>query len=352
MRRFGLLLLNEFRLARNSIPIHLVAILQPTLLYLLLAMILVRPTFSMNVARPDTAQGWALVAAMEQVGAPGGPAYIEPVLVDSRQLEDRRQLVVIQDSDDGVVAVQHFGLIDNNTVKNLRNRLTAAALRVWDDALGARAVRIVEHPWLPVDVPYPVYFGIALLPLAAFVAAAFTGAVLTTQDFEFGTVLEYRLAPVLPAQLLAARLVRLVLSALLAVLLLLLVAGATTGYWPGNLGQVLLVMLPIAVIAGSLGIIVGLATRRSIPAFVLVLSLAIGGWILGDGFALAAGFGGLYERLSRLTPQAHAVELLFPAYYGVAIGRPALSAWTLVLVAAGSLLGLAWAYRRRMARQG
>jgi len=82
MRRFLLLLANEFKLFRTSIPIHVVVIVQPTVLYLLMAVILVKPTFDMYVARPATETGQALVAAMKEVGSPIGDPYINPILVD------------------------------------------------------------------------------------------------------------------------------------------------------------------------------------------------------------------------------------------------------------------------------
>ena len=39
MRRFLLLLLNEFKLFRTALTVHLVAIFQPTLMYLLMLLI-------------------------------------------------------------------------------------------------------------------------------------------------------------------------------------------------------------------------------------------------------------------------------------------------------------------------
>ena len=69
MRRFALLLVNEFRLFKTAIPIHVVITVQPTVMYVLMAVILVHPTFDMNVAQPRTEEGWALVTAMKTVGS-------------------------------------------------------------------------------------------------------------------------------------------------------------------------------------------------------------------------------------------------------------------------------------------
>jgi ABC-type multidrug transport system permease subunit len=351
MARFGLLLRNEFKLFRTSIPIHLVAIVQPTVMYLLMSVILVHPTFEMYVDRPDTPSGWSLVAAMEEVGSPIGSAYIEPVLVDWTDSEIARQMIVVSEDRGRPLAVQHYGFIDSNLVKNFRNRLTAAGLRLWNAELGDQAVTIQEHPWLDTDVPYTVYFGVALLPMTAFLAASVLGAVLMAQEFEFRTIVEYRLSPAPVSLILAARLTRLVLSALIAVAVLLVATGLVTGSWPRAPWRVGLVMLPVALVAGCLGVLAGLVLRKTIPSFLVGLVGSFVGWIMGSGFGLAAGFGRGYEGISRLTPFTHAVELLFPSYYGARIGTPAASVLFLSCLCAAMLVLVAAAYRWRVVRQ-
>ena len=360
MIRFRLLLLNEFKLFRATVPIHLIAILQPTLLYLLMGLVLVSPTFDMTVARPATpetaAQVEALVVAMRQVGSPIGLPYIHPILVDAQPQGTMRQIVTVEDRDGVLTAVQRYGLIDSNLVKNFRNRLTAAGLRLWNEGLGRRGVLVEEHPWLPRDLPYTLYFGVALLPMVVCIAASLLGGVGTAIDFEFGTITEYRLAPASPALILAARLVRLVLTALVSAGILLAAIGLSTGVWPQASPQlvalplVAAILLPIAVIAGCLGIIAGLTLRRTIPTFVVGLTASLGGWLLGDVFGLAAGFGDAYRAVSRLTPNAHAVELLFQPYYGVTVAAPAISALILALFSGGMVLLTVVAYRRVVIR--
>ena len=351
MARFRMLLVNEFKLFRTAIPIHLVAILQPTVMYLLLTVILVHPTFDMYVDRPSTEKGRALVSAMREVGSPIGAPYINPILIDWDGASVSRQVIAVEERNGVTTAVQHYGLIDSNLVKNFRNRLTAAALRLWNADLGTRAVTVEEYAWLPQDVPYTVYFGMALLPMTAFLAASVMGAILTAQEFEFRTIVEYQLAPASIALVLGARLARLVLSALIASGILLVTVGLVTGYWPGSLLEVALILLPVAVIAGCLGVLAGLLMRKSIPAFLVGLVGSFVGWVLGSGFGLAAGFGRSYEFISRLTPFTHATELLFSNYYGAEIGRPLASILYLSLGGVLMLVLAGLAYRWRVMRQ-
>jgi ABC-type multidrug transport system permease subunit len=352
MARFRLLLRNELVLFRTAVPIHAVVILQPTVMYLLMTVILVHPTFDMQVTRPDSAEGRALVAAMGRVGSPIGLPYINPILVEPAAEAVGRQLITVESRDGPPTAVQRYGLIDSNIVKNFRNRLTAAALLVWNSELGERAVTVEEHPWLPRDVPYTVYFGVAMLPMCAFLAASVIGAVLTAQEFEFGTIVEYRLAPAPMILILGARLIRLLLTALLSAALLFLAVGLLNGAWPDSVWRVGLVLLPVALTAGGLGVVAGLLLQKTIPAFLIGLIASFVSWLLGSAFGLAAGFGGAYERVSRLVPHTHAVELLFPRYYTTPVGVPQVSVLVLVLFSGGMLILAALAFRWRVRRQG
>ncbi len=320
MKRFLLLLLHEIRLVRATPLFHAVAIFQPVLMYALMTSILVYPTFDMNVHLPVDGTGEELVAAMREVGSPIGLPYINPILVNSDTPRNVNQVVVVENRQGVLTAEQRYNLIDANLVKNFRNRLTAAAMRLWNENLGARAVRVVEYPDRPWDVPYNVYFGLAMLPMATFMAAVLLGGVLTTQEFESGIVLEQRMASASPLLILAARLIRLAVTALIGPGLILIADGWITGYWPDSAGLVLLGLLPVAIIGSCLGMIVGQLTRATLPTFQFALITSFAGWILGSGFKPAVSVGGWYAFFSRFFPNAYAVELLFPRFYGVEIG--------------------------------
>ncbi len=342
----------ELRLVRTSVPLHLVAVAQPAIMFLLMGLVFLTPTFDLEVNPPTTAEGHALVEAMQQIGTPDMP-YIRTELV-SGQGPGTRQRISVETRDGVPTAVHRFAAIDANLVKNMRNRLTASALLMWDEELGGRAVRVVEHPYLTADMPFVVYVGMAMLPLTAFLSAALVGAFSTATEFERRTILEYRLSPAPWPLALAARVVRLVLTALFSVGLLLVAVGVITGRWPAPsaLPTVLVVLSLVGLFGGCLGIWAGLAFRSTIPAFVVALVGSLVSWVLGGAFGLPGAFGGAYEFFSRFSPDTYAVQLLFGAYYDRVLGSSWQAAGVLVLQCLLMLAVLSVAWRSRMLERG
>ena len=294
--------------------VHLIAIIQPTLMYILMTSIMVVPTFEMRIVNPSSEIGYDFLTAVEEVGSPIGPDYIEPVLVDDAT-PGYRQVVEILEIDGKPTALQQYGYIDSNLVKNLRNRLTTALLVLWNTELGDQGITIREHPWLPYDIPYTVYFGMAMIPLAAYMAGAMIGGYLMAQEFESGTILSYRLSPVPPFLILAAKLTRLMITALAAAAILYGTLGLTTGTWSSSFLALLAILTPLILIASCIGLIAGMVTRSALPSFLIALASAFAFWLIGSGFGLAAGFSPVFEKISRLIPNTPVTEMLFPYFY-------------------------------------
>lgn len=349
MRRFSLLLRNEFKSFLTAPVVHLIAILQPTLMYILMSVIMVVPTFEMRIVNPSSNLGARFIAAVEEVGSPIGPDYIEPIIVDDPS-PGFRQVVEIIETDGNSTALQTYGYIDSNLVKNLRNRLTAALLVLWNIDLGDQGIIIHEHPWLPNDIPYTVYFGMAMIPLAAYLAAAMIGGYLMAQEFENGTILIYRLSPTSYPLILAAKLTRLMIIALTGAGILYLFLGLITGIWSSSFLAVFVILIPLILIASCIGLAAGLITRSSLPSFLISLASAFAFWLVGSGFGLAAGFSTIFEKISRLIPNTLIIEMMFPYfYYGRQVAAHPLAAkLQLIGYTLSMLIVLVFIYQKRV----
>jgi ABC-type multidrug transport system permease subunit len=135
------------------------------------------------------------------------------------------------------------------------------------------------------------------------------------QEFEHGTILEYRLCPTSHHLLLAAKITRLLLTGLVAAVILYIALGLITGVWASSIPAVLVILIPITIIAACIGLLAGLLTCSSLPSFLIGLASAFVFWLLGSGFGLAAGFSPVFERISRLIPNTVIIEMLFPYFY-------------------------------------
>jgi ABC-type multidrug transport system permease subunit len=354
MRRFLCLLGNEMKLLRTTIPIHIIALIQPALMFSLMAFVLITPTFDMNVRHPVTPEGEALVAAMKQVGSPIGEAYILPVEVDWEPGEPipKGQVVWVDQTGQSPRVTQTFSLIDSNMVKNFRNRLTSAAFLLWQERLGPTAVEVTQFPLLPRDVSYRVYFGLAMLPLAAFIGAGFVGAFLSAQEFEFKTITEYQLAPAPWLLVVTSRLVRLSITGVLSGTILAVMLFIFDGVLPSSLWLVILVLAAIGLIGASFGTCAALLLRSTLPAFVITLASAFFTWIMGGAFGLPAGFGGAYEAVSRWMPNTYAVQVLYNQYYDLSDFDTLRTLVTLLLFTAACLVAVMCLYRWVVLKRG
>jgi len=351
VKRLFLLIVCEFRMSRTSIPIHLLAILQPTLLFLLMAIILVHPTFDMNVIDSNIPESSRFISAMDSVRSPIGEPYIKPILVDEKTATTLRQVITIEKDQKKAIAHQRFALIDANLVKNYRNRLTATLLHLWNEDLGSKSVTIREHPTVGRDLPYTAYFGLGLLPMAVMLATILIGSTFVAQEFEDKTVLELKMAFAPIFLILCARLVRLLVFGCIAGFVLVAAIGLSTNVWPLSFLNIGAIFLIVGIIGGSLGTIIGLMAKRLLPCFISSLVVTITCWVFGSSFGPAESFGGNYELISKFVPNTYAVKMLFPNYFGLNLGSAVSSAVILALFCALFLWLSHFVYKQQIMKE-
>jgi hypothetical protein len=320
MKRFFLFLRSEKNFLLTHKVILMVALLQPALMYMLMGLVFIEPTFDLKVSPPQTSMESHFIDAIQRVGIQSGVPYINPVIVEREDTELVRQYINMESAGDQLIVNQAFGKIDSNLVKNLRNRVTAAALIYWQDELGDKAILLEEHPLLPHDVPFIAYFGLALIPMGIFLSAGITTAIISTYDFETGTILEIRMAPRPGWQQMLVQFIRIIAIGLLSAGINIISVGIISGVWPQ---QVLALVFPfslLALIGGCVGMFAAFITRKALPAFLITLVVSMLNWLFGDAFGLSSGFSGWYETLSTFAPNHYLVEIMFPSYYNLQAG--------------------------------
>ena len=340
MKRFRLFLQSEIKLLMTHRVVLLVALIQPALMYALMSLVFVEPTFDLYVQAAQTPQEEHYMQAMQEVGIESGVPYINPVITD--ESDWLRQYIAMDTQDEMLYVNQTFGNIDSNMIKNFRDRVTAAALIYWQDDLGDQAILIDQQPMLPKDVPYITYFGMALIPMGIFLGSAITSAMLTAYEFENGTIIEMYMSPRPDWQHMLIQFLRIIVIGLLSAVINICSVGWISGVWPKGILGIILPVCLLSIAGGSLGMLAGFITRKALPAFLISLVVSLLNWLFGNSFGLASGFAGWYETFSYFAPNRYLVELLFPHYYHVQAGSISLSWLVLslvsILLAAGILL--------------
>jgi hypothetical protein len=188
----------------------------------------------------------------------------------------------------------------------------------------------------------------AMLPLAAFIGAGFVAAFLTAQEFEFNTIIEYRLAPTAWVMLLSSRLLRLCLTGLLSGMVLGLFLYLFDQVLPSSILAFALILLAMGLIGACVGTGMALILRSTLPAFVTTLAIGFFFWIMGGAFGLPAGFSGAYEVVSRWMPNTYAVSMLYQLYYDIGDFQPLRSLGNLFLITSLAVLLVMLLYRNVM----
>ncbi|MBN1230708.1 MAG: ABC transporter permease [Anaerolineales bacterium] len=346
MKRFIFLLRHEILLVKSTWLIHFIVLLQPAIMFYLMSTVMVNPTFTMHVLDNGNPELGMFIKEMESVGSPIGLPYIDPVLTSEETPVGIEQVISLEGSGEQLKAIQTFNSIDSNLVKNFRNRLHSTTLRIWNQSLGSKAVKIREHPLLDRDLPYNFYFGLAVLPLTAMMASSITGALLTALDFESGIILENRLSPQSSLLILVIRLIRLILTSLIACLLVYFLILWITGIHVERPWDALVILCLCAICGGSIGITAGLLLKRSLPGFVVGLTSSLGLWLLGGAFGLPASFSNTYWAISRLSLNSYSIEILFKDFINLNVGNPAVS-WLMLLVFASIFVFILQIFYRR-----
>jgi ABC-type multidrug transport system permease subunit len=318
MKRLGLFLQSELKLLLVHRVVLMVALIQPALMYALMSMVFVEPTFDMNIQAAQTPQEEQYLQAMQRVGIESGVPYINPVITNDANWI--RQYVTMDTQENTLSVNQTFGNIDSNMIKNFRNRVTAAALIYWQDNLGDQAILIDQQPLLPRDVPYITYFGMALIPMGIFLGTAITSAIGTAFDFENGTILEMHMSPRPDWQYLLVQFMRMIVIGSLSAAINICAVGWISGVWPTGIYGIITPVWLLSLAGGSLGMLAGFITKKALPAFLISLVVSLLNWLFGNSFGLASGFAGWYETFSTFAPNRYLVEILFPHYYHVQAG--------------------------------
>ena len=208
-------------------------------------------------------------------------------------------------------------------------------------------IDIAENDLRHTDVAFETYQVLPVILLLVLSAGVLGGALLGSRDHERGTIVFLRQTPLGRWSFVAGRL----LGALLATASIVVPAVAylsvkgtidpPRGHWPPFLA----VLLATAVLAASLGMLLGAALRRSTTVALTGVTVSSYLFFLGGGFTTIAFLPAWLRTLSRFVPTRYGIDgmrqaLFYPDLTGLTrdllvLGEFALAAVTLSVIVLG-----------------
>jgi ABC-2 type transport system permease protein len=201
-------------------------------------------------------------------------------------------------------------------------------------------VDIAETDLRKTDVPFDTYQVLPILLLLLITVGVLGGAMLGSRDHERRTMAFLRLTPLPRSSFVVGRLLGTLLatSAIVVPVVAYLTWKGTidppSGHWPPFLG----VLAGTAILASTLGVLLGLVLRRATTVTLAGVIVATYLFFLGGGFTTIAFLPGWLRTISRGVPTRYAIDgmrqtLFYPDLKGVTTDLVALGVFALAAAA-------------------
>ncbi|WP_341741554.1 ABC transporter permease [Trueperella pyogenes] len=306
----------ELRNIKENLPFNAATILSP-LLFLFAFTVMVSGGITLPAGNTPPVTQSAFLQSTSDFRAPDGTPYL--ALHPAAPNLDRYDVVVEPHIEPSGISGQINHVITDvnaNMTKNYANRLTGAVVDYIDRHVRAGTVSVTETTRYPTDIPWDASFAVNTLIFGAMLAGFLFGQLAMTSEWENRTTALLALAPRSPASLAGGKIVAAFVKAVVA-------GGALVGV------VALLTPIPIPhpwVLAGTValmcatfaavGLILGLAVRSTMTAFLLALVFSLSLWVAGGGFGDLSYFGATTQLIGGLNPATYALDAARYSYFG------------------------------------
>lgn len=237
--------------------------------------------------------------------------------------------------------------VNSDATKNLRLRIDKV-LNAVDQEHAGMPVRLELRRQRPDDVPRGAFIAGGAAVLAVLLGASLIAANLYAIEVEARTTKEMLLTPLGPglfpmSALLSGSLLATATSLPTVVLGWLAFGLEAT---PRALLHVAGFLLPVLVLAASVGVVLAHLLRRHRAIQPVLILLAITSFFVGGGFVGVAGLPPAARAVATLWPISRVFEWVNPPLHGFSDGFP-LQQWAWVFMSTGLGLAVAWSTGRR-----
>lgn len=350
----------ELKNVCENLPFNAATILSP-LLFLFAFTVMVSGGITLPVETQPDQSASRFLSSVANFRAPDGTAYLELETAPSAGEPDGRSADrYVIEKEPTITKAGHEGRITHvindvnaNMTKNYANRLTGAVVNYLNEHAQAGTIQVREHTRYAVDIPWDMSFAVSTLVFGAMLAGLLFGQLSMTSEWENATTKLIALSPLPTTAIVVAKIASALAKAIVAGAVLV---GVLALMFPLPLGSayhlvLALVLTQLAFV--SLGLILGIAVRSTMTAFLLSLVISLSLWVAGGGFGDLSYFGWTAQMIGAINPATYALRIVRYAYFGGLV-----TTQPLILLAVGSFIvaGLAvavfsrWSHSEKVVR--
>ena len=313
----------ELTSIKENVPFNLATVISP-LLFLFAFAVMVSGGITIPVETQPAPSESAFLQATASYHAPDKTPYLEletaPAegAIDGRSAD--RYIVEDEPSVDGQGAtgtvVHLVNDVNSNMTKNYANRLTGALVDYVDANRDAGTVEVIEQTRYEEDIPWDESFAVSTLVFGAMLAGLLFGQLSMTSEWENATAKLLVLSPRPAVSIVVGKVAAAFLKALVAGAVLVGVVALMYGRELADIPWLIAALCLMYVVFASIGLVLGIAVKSTMTAFLVSLVTSLCLWVAGGGFGDLSYFGQAAQAVGAVNPATYALDAVRNAYFG------------------------------------
>lgn len=307
MKRLLFIIKTEILATGSSLPFHIIALLSPVLFFLVFAGQLDKDiSFPIRFNTTDT----PFYQSIDHYRSPAGTLYYEQ---DNNCtfifVTETKPLKVINNKLSGSIN-QRIESIDKNITKNYRNRLTGAISNFFYTQFPERAIQISETSLYGKDPSWASFFAASILIFGILLSGLLFGTLSFTREWELNSIDLLKLSPINPIYILSGKFLGSLIKSIITVVLYIIFVTLKLKILIFNSPEIIGIICLAYFTAIIIGMLIGIALKQSLVAFITALISSMLLWVLGGGFGTSVGMAKGIQMMININPISKYVKLV------------------------------------------
>lgn len=322
MQRLWLILKKELICTKENIIFNLATIASP-LFFLAVFTFMLSDGVSFPFNIPSHDADTAFVSSAAEFVAPNGINYMELVETDADISQEATHDALSVEEDlhyeDGVLhgkIVHYINDVNQNTLKNSRNRIDGALVNFINNTRTSGNIGITEKTVYEEDIPWATGFGVSILVFSIMLAGMFFGALSIICEYDNQTTTFLKLSPYPVGFVLGGKLLANLLKCTISGSIYYIAYFLLFGHAVIEAGILILICLLGYIAFIGIGMLIGIALKVSVTAMIVSMGTSFALWILGGGFGPLSFFGKAANLLASINPTTYMMNSIKWCFFG------------------------------------